>query len=130
MDSKMSDSKTPQQTDRKKAKPGFARRVALYFSNLGKRLVSFLVSMKAEIKRIMWPDRKRLIQSTATVLAIVVIAAAILFVVDSVLGGVLEAVGFYTPVTSTQDPAAEAAASAIDSIVEELDAAAETAATN
>lgn len=112
----MSDSKMPQQTDKKKAKTGGSR-AGKFFSGLGKRLTSFFVSMKAEIKRIMWPDRKRLIQSTTTVLVIVVLSAVILFAVDSLLGSVLEAVGFYTPNTAIFETTAETAA-AIEATVE------------
>ncbi len=66
----MSDSKIAKQPEKKKANKNVANRVASGFKNLGKRLTNFFVSMKAEVKRVMWPDRKRLIQSTATVLVI------------------------------------------------------------
>ena len=49
------------------------------------------------LKRVIWPDKKRLIQSTATVLAICLLAAIVLFVVDSVLSTVLNGIGFYSP---------------------------------
>ncbi|MDD2533188.1 MAG: preprotein translocase subunit SecE [Eubacteriales bacterium] len=95
----MSDSKIAKQSEKKSGKA--LAKVKAYFKKLGKSFVAFFISMKAEIKRIMWPDRKRLIQSTATVLAIVVIAAVILFAVDTVLGKTLEAIGFYTPAQTT-----------------------------
>jgi preprotein translocase SecE subunit len=55
------------------------------------------------MKRVVWPDRKKLIQSTATVLAICLIIGIALFIIDSVLGGILNSVGFYsqTPTTNT-----------------------------
>jgi preprotein translocase subunit SecE len=109
----MADSKTNKPA-KKKASKGGSNRFAAYFKRMGKGLSAFFAGMKAEIKRIMWPDRKRLIQSTATVLAIIVIAGAILFAVDSLLGGVLSAVGFYTPAapaeTTTTTVAAETSA--------------------
>lgn len=71
------------------------------FAATGKRLKSFFISMKAELKRVMWPDRKKLIQSTATVLAICLIAAVILFVVDQALAGLLNGVGFYDTAATT-----------------------------
>ncbi len=87
----MSDTKIVKHTEKKPGKFKAA------LNKSGKNFTSFFSGMKAEVKRILWPDRKRLIQSTATVIAIVVIAAAILFIVDTVLGQTLEAVGFYTP---------------------------------
>lgn len=96
----MSDSKIAKQPEKKNSGKGVTRVVAA-FKNLGKRFTSFIISMKQEIKRIMWPDRKRLVQSTATVLVIVIITAVILFTVDTLLGKTLEAVGFYTPASTT-----------------------------
>lgn len=79
----------------KKGKPSIGKRLSLFFSNL-----------KAELKRVVWPDRKKLIQSTMTVIAIALTAGILLFVLDSLLGAILEGVGFYdvttpTPVSTT-----------------------------
>lgn len=100
----MADSKTNKQVEKKSGKSE-TNRFAAYFTRMGKGFSAFFAGMKAEVKRIMWPDRKRLIQSTATVLAIVVIAGAILFAVDSLLGGILTAVGFYSPAAPAQTTA-------------------------
>lgn len=100
----MADSKTNKPAEKKAGKGG-NNRFAAYFTRMGKSLVAFIAGMKAETKRILWPDRKRLVQSTATVLAIIVIAGAILFAVDSLLGGVLSAVGFYTPAAPAETTA-------------------------
>lgn len=69
--------------------------------NIGKRLVSFFTSLKAELKRVVWPDRQKLIHSTITVLAICVIAGVTLFLLDSALGAALNGVGFYNTTTPT-----------------------------
>lgn len=79
-----------------KAKPNFIQKVGAIIVRTAKRLKNFFISLKAELKRVIWPDRKRLIQSTATVLAICVIIGVILFVVDSLVGGLLKGIGFYT----------------------------------
>jgi preprotein translocase subunit SecE len=100
----MADSKTNKPAEKKAGKSGSNRFVA-YFTRMGKGLAAFFAGMKAETKRIMWPDRKKLVQSTATVLAIIVIAGAILFAVDSLLGGILTAVGFYTPAAPAETTA-------------------------
>jgi len=77
------------------------QKIGAFAVKTGKRLKSFFINLKAELKRVVWPDKKRLIQNTATVLAICLIACLILFVVDSVLGGFLNAVGFYAPSSTT-----------------------------
>ena len=43
---------------------------------------SFAKSFKAELKRVVWPTPKQLFNNTAAVLAIVVITAIIVFVLD------------------------------------------------
>lgn len=67
------------------------------FAKIGKNLKMFFVNLKTELKRVIWPDRKRLIQSTATVLAICIFAAVLLFIVDSALSAILNGINFYTP---------------------------------
>ena len=51
----------------------------------GKKIVKFFSDIKSELKKVIWPDRKKLIQSTVTVLAICAIMAALVFVIDKVL---------------------------------------------
>lgn len=88
--------------NQKAVKKGFFARLA----QAGKSLKNFFTNLRAELKRVVWPDRKRLIQNTATVLAICLIASVILFVVDSVFGGLLEGIGFYSPKVETSAPPA------------------------
>ncbi|MCK9251489.1 MAG: preprotein translocase subunit SecE [Clostridiales bacterium] len=83
------------------AKRNFFQKVAAFFVTAGKKLKTFFVNLRAELKRVVWPDRKRLIQSTATVLAICVIVGVLLFVIDTVLSGTLDALGFYSPKVTT-----------------------------
>ncbi|MGI6326732.1 MAG: preprotein translocase subunit SecE [Saccharofermentanales bacterium] len=74
---------------------GAVGKTVSFFARTGRRLKNFFVSLKTELKRVIWPDRKRLIQSTATVLAICIIVGIILFIVDTLIGGLLNLVGFY-----------------------------------
>lgn len=74
--------------------------------SIWKRLLTFFSNLKAELKRVVWPDRKRLIQSTVTVLAICVLAGVSLFIIDTVLQTVLEGIGFYETKTTTATTAA------------------------
>jgi preprotein translocase subunit SecE len=74
---------------------------AAFFVNIGKRLKSFFVNMKAELKRVVWPDRKKLIQNTATVLAICLLAGLLLFIIDFTLTKSLNGIGFYNTASTT-----------------------------
>lgn len=84
-----------------KQKTNALQKVSAFLAKTVKKLKSFFLSLKAELKRVVWPDRKRLIQSTATVLAICLIIGLILFLIDSFLGVTLNAAGFYNPNTTT-----------------------------
>ena len=85
------------------ARKNFLQKIIAFFVKTGKKLKTFASNLKAELKRVVWPVRKKLIQSTATVLAICLIIGIALFFIDSVLGGILNSVGFYsqTPTTNT-----------------------------
>jgi preprotein translocase subunit SecE len=98
----MADSvKLEKRTDKTaKTKRNFLQKVAGFFITTVKKLKQFFINLKAELKRVVWPDRKKLIHSTATVLAICLIIGLVLFMIDSLLGGVLNAIGFYTPNTT------------------------------
>jgi preprotein translocase subunit SecE len=84
-----------------KPQPRAMGKFVAFFVKIGKRLKNFFINMKAEVKRIVWPDRKRLIQNTATVLAICLLAGLLLFIIDFALGKFLTAVGFYNPSSTT-----------------------------
>ena len=95
------DKKDNRMTRSSRVKRNFLQKTADSIVKIGKKLKNFFVSLKAELKRVVWPDRKRLIQSTATVLAICLMIGILLFVVDSILGGTLNALGFYSPNATT-----------------------------
>lgn len=63
--------------------------------NIGKRIVKFFSELKAELKKVVWPDRKKLVHSTLTVISICLIMALIIFVIDRILAGGLGLVGFF-----------------------------------
>lgn len=69
--------------------------------NVGKKIIRFFGDIKSELKKVIWPDRKKLVQSTITVISICVIMAALVFTIDKVLEKTLTAVGFF-PKTSTE----------------------------
>ena len=70
----------------KNAKPG-----------LGARFKRFFTNIRAEIKSVVWPDREKLIHSTATVLMIIIAVSIILWAFDSIINVILTNIGFYTP---------------------------------
>ena len=103
------------------AKKNFFHKTAGFFVRTGKKLKNFFVNLKAELKRVVWPDRRRLIQSTATVLAICVLIGMILFVIDTVLSGSLNARGFYSPKVTTSTTIVPTSTPAVSETLDETD---------
>lgn len=89
-----------------KQKANAIQKATAFMVKIFKKLKSFFANLKAELKRVIWPDRKRLIQSTATVLAICLIIGMILFLIDGFLQVTLNAAGFYNPNTTIPTTAA------------------------
>ena len=90
-----------------KQKFSFWQKLIMFFTRSGKKIKVFFSNLRSELKRVIWPDRKRLIQSTATVLAICLMFGLVLFIIDTILGGTLKAIGFYEsrPTTVATQPA-------------------------
>lgn len=63
------------------------------------RLRHFLADLRAELKRVVWPSRQRMIQSAAVVFAIVAAAVLLIGVVDFIVRNSLIAAGFDMPRT-------------------------------
>lgn len=61
----------------------------------GKKIGKYFGELKTELKKVIWPDKKKLAQSTATVLMICIVAALFVFIIDKVLSGFLGLVGFF-----------------------------------
>lgn len=53
------------------------------FVRMGKAIAKFFKDEKGECKKIVWPDRKTVLKSTAVVLVVVAILALILWLVDT-----------------------------------------------
>ncbi len=58
--------------------------------NVFKRIGKFFSDLISEMKKIVWPSRKQTVNNTLAVLAIVVIAAVVIVVLDLAFGWVLE----------------------------------------
>lgn len=72
-----------------------------WFARAGKKIIKFFMELKSEMKKVVWPDRKKLTQSSITVVAICLLAAALIFAIDQILSGVLGAIGFFPKTSST-----------------------------
>lgn len=59
--------------------------------------VNFFRELKAELKRVIWPDKEKMKQSAAVVFGIVIASVILIFVVDSLVNGALTAAHFYDP---------------------------------
>lgn len=65
------------------------------------RFRNFIAGLRNELKRVVWPDKKQMKQTFTAVVIVVAIAAATVFIVDSILSAGLRAVGFEDPVQNT-----------------------------
>ena len=61
------------------------------FVRMGKAIAKFFKDEKGECKKIVWPDRKTVLKSTAVVLVVVTILAVILWLVDTGLSEGIQA---------------------------------------
>ncbi len=75
---------------------------------IGVRFKNFFGGIRAELKRVSWPDKKRLKQSTVTVLAIILMFVVLVWVFDTVIRSVFTASGFYSAKPVETKPASEA----------------------
>ena len=73
--------------DKKEKKP--ANPNGNIFVRAGKAIKKFCKDIKGETKKIVWPDAKTVLKSTAVVLVVVLICALAIFAVDQLLALVL-----------------------------------------
>ncbi len=67
------------------------------------RLKKWFVNIIMELKRVVWPDKKKLKQSTLTVLLIIAISTVLILIFDSVIAFILRTTGFYSSKASTPE---------------------------
>ncbi len=58
-----------------------------FFVRAGKAIKKFCKGIKGEIKKIVWPDAKTVIKSTAIVLLVVAVCGVVIFAIDQLLSG-------------------------------------------
>lgn len=65
------------------------------FVNFFKRIGAGFMNVRQELKRVIWPTREKLIQTSAIVLVVIVIASVSLFLISTGARELLDKVGFY-----------------------------------
>ena len=70
--------------DTKEKKPGFFAKVKGWFG----RVAKYFRDTKSEMKKIVWPSKKQVINNTIVVLVVVAVAAVIILLLDTVFGGI------------------------------------------
>ena len=60
--------------------------------NKPNKAVKFFKDLVAEVKKVVWPDKKQVLNTTAVVLTVCVLSGVFLFIVNSVFGFILEKV--------------------------------------
>ena len=56
------------------------------------RIVKFVRDLVSEVKKVVWPSKKQVLNNTGVVLAVCILSGACLFAVDSVFGLLLRLV--------------------------------------
>ena len=86
-DKKSSNTAAQAQSDKKK-KTSFFGKVKNFFKGIAK----FFKDTKSELKKVVWPSKKDVKNNTITVIAVVLIAAIVLIVLDLIFGGAIHLV--------------------------------------
>ena len=85
-DKKSSNTAAQAQSDKKKT--SFFSKVKNFFKGIAK----YFKDTKSELKKVVWPSKKDVKTNTITVIAVVVIAAVVLIVLDLIFGGAIHLV--------------------------------------
>ena len=67
-----------------------------FFKRVGERMVRFVREMRSELKKVVWPTRKQVINNSIIVFICVAVMGTITFSLDTVLGsGVRQLIGLF-----------------------------------
>ena len=86
-DKKAANTAAQAQSDKKK-KTSFFGKVKNFFKGIAK----YFKDTKSELKKVVWPSKKDFKTNTITVIAVVLIAAIVLIVLDLIFGGAIHLV--------------------------------------
>ncbi len=84
---------------KQKGKKGSGKNRELTFTQKVKR---FFGNLKNELKLVVWPDRKEVKQTTAVVLLVVAATVVLVFIIDSLMVGILKLTGFESAPSNSQ----------------------------
>ena len=68
-----------EKTEKKK---GFFAGIKRFFKNIAK----FFHDTRSEMKKVVWPNKKQVINNTVVVLVVVLLSAVVIFILDAVFG--------------------------------------------
>ena len=68
-----------EKTEKKK---GFFAGIKRFFKNI----VKFFRDTQSEMKKVVWPNKKQIINNTLVVLVVVLLSAVVIFILDAVFG--------------------------------------------
>ena len=73
-----------------KKKPNIFKRIAMKFNDV-----------RLELKRVIWPTKEKLVQTSAVVLVVIAVCAILLTTISKGAGWILEKIGFYGQTAET-----------------------------
>lgn len=73
-------------SDKTAKKAGFMEKVRAFFG----RIAKFFRDTVSEMKKVVWPSKKQIINNTIVVLVVVAVAAVVLFGLDTIFGLLLK----------------------------------------
>ncbi len=71
--------------EKSEKKVGFFTKVKNFF----KRLAKYFRDTASEMKKVVWPSKKQIINNALVVLVVVIVAAVLIFLLDSLFGLIL-----------------------------------------
>lgn len=75
--------------DKTDKKPGFVARAKNAVKNFAASVAKFFRDTRSELKKVVWPSKEDTKKNTLVVLVVVLISAAVLFILDTIFGGIL-----------------------------------------
>lgn len=75
--------------DKTEKKPGFVARMKAAVKGFAANVAKFFRDTKSELKKVVWPSKNDVKTNTITVIAVVLVAAVVLILLDLIFGGAI-----------------------------------------
>lgn len=75
--------------DKTEKKPGFVARMKAAVKGFAANAAKFFRDTKSELKKVVWPNKNDVKTNTITVIAVVLVAAVVLILLDLIFGGAI-----------------------------------------